>query len=173
MLFPNISLKFFVYDMIDVFSFPTEEVKMIYDKYDIRKCYMYLNLTDRESCLCFFNFICSRRQRVKKFNFWDFKTIKNCRNIRCFWTILVSIWNTQRKHEKTNEIYEIEKINNASICTIAVNPKEHFEKFKNRTLNKKHKGVRRETKGINFESYAERIATLKEPDKESNKKQIV
>ena len=69
MLFPNISLKFFVYDMIDVFSFPTEEVKMIYDKYDIRKCYMYLNLTDRESCLCFFNFICSRRQRVKKFNF--------------------------------------------------------------------------------------------------------
>ena len=33
--------------------------------------------------------------------------------------------------------------------------------------------MRRETKGINFESYAERIATLKEPDKESNKKQIV
>ena len=52
--------------------------------------------------------------------------------------------------------YEIGKINNASICTIAVNPKEHFEKFKNRTLNKKHKGVGRETKEMNLK------VTLKE-----------
>ena len=39
--FAKISLKSFVYDMIDVFfSFPTEEVKMIYDKYDITKRYI-------------------------------------------------------------------------------------------------------------------------------------
>ena len=32
--------------------------------------------------------------------------------------------------------------------------------------------MRRDTKGMNFETYTERIATLKEPDGERNKKQI-
>ena len=35
-------------------------------------------------------------------------------------------------------LYEIENISGANISTIAINPKERFEKFKNRTLNKKH-----------------------------------
>ena len=70
-------------------------------------------------------------------------------------------------------LYEIENISNANICTIAVKPKEYFEKFKNRTLNKKHKGVRWDTKEMNFESYAERIATLRECDNDRNEKQIV
>ena len=29
-------------------------------------------------------------------------------------------------------LYEIENIDNVNICTIAVNPKEYFEKLKNR-----------------------------------------
>ena len=33
---------------------------------------------------------------------------------------------------------------------IAVNPKEYFEKRKNRSINKKHKGVRRDTVRMNF-----------------------
>ena len=33
--------------------------------------------------------------------------------------------------------------------------------------------MRRDTKGLNLESYAGRIATLREPDNERNKKQIV
>ena len=31
LMFAKISLKSFVYEMTDVFCFPTEEVKMIYD----------------------------------------------------------------------------------------------------------------------------------------------
>ena len=46
--------------MINAFYFPTEEVKMIYDKYDIIKCYMYLNLTDTES---FYDFSISSAKR--------------------------------------------------------------------------------------------------------------
>ena len=42
-------------------------------------------------------------------------------------------------------LYETESIDNQSICTIAIKPKEYFEKFKNRKTNKKHKGVRRDT----------------------------
>ena len=48
------------------------------------------------------------------------------------------------------------------IIQITVNPKEYFKKFKNRSVNKKLKGVRRDTPGMNFESYAERIKVLRE-----------
>ena len=51
-------------------------------------------------------------------------------------------------------LYEIESINNENICTIAVNPKEYFETFKNKKINKKHKGVRTDTQGMDFERYA-------------------
>ena len=44
--------------------------------------------------------------------------------------------------KKQMGLYEIENISNAKICMIAVNPKEYFEKIQNRTLNRKHKGVR-------------------------------
>ena len=74
------------------------------------------------------------------------------------------------KLKKQMGLYEIENIDNANICTIAVNPKEYFEKLKNRLINKKHKGVRRDTPGMNFESYAERINVLKEIGNEKNEK---
>ena len=68
-------------------------------------------------------------------------------------------------------LYEIENINNQNICTIAVNPNEYFEKFKDRKIDKKHKGVRKDTHGMNFESYAMRINTLSEvDDKKEDKK---
>ena len=48
-------------------------------------------------------------------------------------------------------LYEIENISNGNICKI----------------------VRRDTKGMNFESYAKRIETLKKSDGVRNKKRIV
>ena len=68
-------------------------------------------------------------------------------------------------------LYETENINNPNICIIAVNPKEYFGKFKNRSINQKHKAVRRDTPGMNFESYTERIKVLREVDSvRANKK---
>ena len=58
-------------------------------------------------------------------------------------------------------LFEIESIDNQNICKIAVNPKEYFEKFKDRNINKKHKGVRRDTVGMDFERYASRIKDLR------------
>ena len=46
--------------------------------------------------------------------------------------------------------------------TIAVNPKEYFEVFKNKAINKKHKGVKRSTPGMDFESFASRIMDARE-----------
>ena len=78
------------------------------------------------------------------------------------------IYNADTK--KVMGLCEIENINNQNICTIAVNPKEYFEKFKDRKINKKHKGVRKDTQGMNFESYAMRINTLREVDDKKEEK---
>ena len=72
--------------------------------------------------------------------------------------------------KKQMGLYEIENINNKNICTIAINWKEYFEKFKNRSINKKHKGIRHDSPGMNFESYAYRIKVLKEVNSECAKK---
>ena len=36
-------------------------------------------------------------------------------------------------------LYKIQSIDNANIITIAVNPKEYFEKYRDKTVNKKQK----------------------------------
>lgn len=46
------------------------------------------------------------------------------------------------KLKKQVGLYEAESINNAGTITIAVNPKEHFEKYKEKTVNKKQ-GVKK------------------------------
>ena len=56
LMFAKMSLKLFVYDMIDIFCFPDDKVKGIFDKNDIGKCLLYLNLTDTDSCSMFFLF---------------------------------------------------------------------------------------------------------------------
>ena len=48
--------------------------------------------------------------------------------------------------------------NQVGLCkTIAVNPKEYFEKYGDNNINKKHKGLKKDPSGISFESYADRI----------------
>ena len=65
-------------------------------------------------------------------------------------TILDAIWRSKKRVEQVG-LYEVENINNANILTIAVNPKEYFEKHKDYSVNKKHKGVKRNTPGMDFE----------------------
>ena len=36
------------------------------------------------------------------------------------------------------------------MITIAGNHKEYFEKYKNKAINKKHKGMRKDTAGVTF-----------------------
>ena len=49
-MFAKFSLKCFVYGIMNVFSFPNEGVRAIYDQHDIEKCFLYLNLNDTDSC---------------------------------------------------------------------------------------------------------------------------
>ena len=58
LMFSKTSIHSFVFDLIDVFLFPDEIVKKIYEQYEIQKCFLSQNLTDAESTSLFFIFIC-------------------------------------------------------------------------------------------------------------------
>ena len=87
LMFPKLSIKSFVYDMIDVFCFPNEEIQQIYDCYQIERCFLYQNLTDTDSTSLFFNFICKLdcsvpESEIKKNFFRMFEQIKNLKQVR-------------------------------------------------------------------------------------------
>ena len=66
LIFSKVSVKSFVYDMINVFMFPKAEMQKIYDKYQINCCYLNQNLTDADSTSLFFVFICDLQCNVKE-----------------------------------------------------------------------------------------------------------
>ena len=51
-----------------------------------------------------------------------------------------------------------------------MNPKEYYEKFNNHSDNKKHKGLKKSTGGMDFDSYSARLSDLNDFSKESIKK---
>ena len=61
LMFAKVLLKSFVYDLIDDFYFPTEEVRKIYNQSSFIKYYLCMNLTNADSCSMCFNFICKNR----------------------------------------------------------------------------------------------------------------
>ena len=67
-----------------------------------------------------------------------------------------------KKIKKQVELHEIESINNPNILTISMNPKEYFEKYRDKRINKKHKGLKRDTPGMDFQAYSSRLSFLHE-----------
>ena len=57
-------------------------------------------------------------------------------------------------------MYETERIDNPCYVTLAVNPKEYFEFFQDYSSNKKHKGIKKGSRGMEFSKYANRIKSL-------------
>ena len=93
LMFAKVFLKSFVYDIKDVFSFPDENVKAVYNQYEIEKCYLYLNLANTDSCSMFFVFICSldcdvKEREFRKIMFQISKKSKIAKQLDCaddFW----------------------------------------------------------------------------------------
>ena len=65
-MFSIVSVKSFVYDLIDIFVFPTDEIKKIYQKYKVNQCYLDQNLTDTDSTSIFFIFIYDLKCNVRE-----------------------------------------------------------------------------------------------------------
>ena len=83
--------------------------------------------------------------------------------------------NAQNKKLKEQvSLYEIENTGNTNILTIAINPKKYFEKCKDFSINKKNKGLKKYTPGMDFEArktcYAALILFWKQTNKKWTKK---
>ena len=172
-MFSKVSIKSFVYDLIDVFMFPNEEIQKLYQQYQVNRCYLYQNLTDNQnltdtsSTSMFFVFICDLNSCVsedkaqniifdvmiksKIFDRLDlsaeFYEQFNCRN---------------EDLRKQVGLLEIESIDKPIVITIALNPKEYYERFIDHSDNKKHKGLKKSTPGRDFDSYSNHLSDLTE-----------
>ena len=134
------------------------------------------NLTYTDTTSIFYVFICNLSCSV------DEKTARNVVfevliKFKVFSRLDLSgnLWeqfNVQNKVlKKEVGLYEVENINNANILAMAINPKEHFEKYKDYSINKKHKGQKKKS-GMNFEAYSERLAIPHEYCFENKPKKI-
>ena len=169
LMFAKLSLKSFIYDMINVFCFPDAEIGQIYDFYQIEKCFLYQNLTDTDSTSLFFSFICKLdcsvlESEARKIIFYCMKKSKIAQRLYVFDSFWKEFEMHNPKTKKEMGLCEAESIDNPNICIIAINPKKYFEKFRDRNINKKHKGVTRDAPGMNFEIYTSRIAPLRSTD---------
>ena len=67
-------------------------------------------------------------------------------------------------------LYEFENIEHGIICSVNVNPKEYQELYGIMyDTNKKHKGVQKGTKGMDFDNYANRILSLNDVRESTNR----
>ena len=166
-MFKKVSIKSFVYDLIDIFMFPNQEIKEIYKKYQVEKCYIYQNVTDKDCTSILFVFICDLRCSVSEkdpsniiFEVMlkskifdrldlsaDFYEQFNCRN---------------EKLIKRVRFFEVENIDKPNIITIALNPRKYYERFIDHSDNQKHKGIKKSMPGMDFHAYCNRLSDLTE-----------
>ena len=116
-----------------------------------------------------FNFICKldcsvRESDARKIIFECMKNSKIAQRLDVSDVFWEQFDMQKTKTRKEMGLYEVENIDNPNICTIVINPKEYFEKFKDRNTNKKHKGLRRDASAMSFENYATRVAPLRSID---------
>ena len=166
LMFSKVSLKSFVYDIIDIFCFPDDEVKEIYAKHEIKKCFIYLILTDTNSCSLQFTFITNLSSKISEEDarnlIFEILILKKCERLDTSHEFYESFACRNKSTKKQVGLYEVESIDNANLVTIAVNPKEYYEVFKSKAINKKHKGIKKTTTGVDFISFASRIMDEKE-----------
>ena len=155
LMFAKISIQSFNYDLTDVFMFPNAETKKIYDKYKIIQCNLVQNLTGTNSMFLTFIFICEPTCDVSE---------QDSRNIIFEVTVQNEIlerldvsddfWQQfgvpNKALKKQVGFYEIKNLNKPNIITIAINPKEYFEKHINKSIKKKYKGVKNGMPGMDL-----------------------
>ena len=57
-------------------------------------------------------------------------------------------------------MFEIENIDKPNVITIALNPKEYYERLIDHTDNKKHKGLKKSTPDMDVDSYSNCLSDL-------------
>ena len=139
----KVSIKSFVYDLIDVFMFPNQEIQEIYQTYQVEKCYLYQKLIDKDSTSVFFVFICNLKCSVseEKARNIIFEVLLKSKIFDCLDLSAEFCGKFNCRNENLRKkvgFFEIENIDKPNVITIALNPKEYYERFFNHSDNKKH-----------------------------------
>ena len=128
-MFSKVSIKNFVYDLIDAFMFPNEEIKKIYAEFKVDRCYLCQNLTDIDSTSIIFVFICDLKCSIGERKSRDI-IFRVMITSKIFERLDLSddFWDQfgvqNKKLKKQVKLFETESINKANVITIALNPKE-------------------------------------------------
>ena len=126
-MFAKLSLKSFIYQLAEVFTFPDEIVRAIYDKYQIKRVLVYHILTNTNSTAI--QFVISSvdsmftKPLVRDIIFEVFsKTslVDRFDKSEDFWKKF-NVYDAS--NQKVLGLYEVESINDPCIVTLAVNPK--------------------------------------------------
>ena len=166
-MFAKLSLKSFIYLLIAMLTFPEEHpiVSKIYDKYDIEGIMCYHVLTDTDSTSIQFVIVSDPTSTYPECDVRDISfEIFSSTEIRDRFDKCDKFWKQFGVHclqnQKVLGLCEVEHIDDPCYVTLAVNPKEYFEYFKSDNVNKKHKGIKKGSAGMEYENYAERIKPL-------------
>ena len=142
LMFSKVSLRSFVYDIIDTFSFPDDELIEIYNRHDIIKVFIYLILTDTDSCSLQLILINKLTSTISENEARDliFKILlqKLGDRLDTSHEFFDRFSCRDESIKKKVGLYEVESIDNANLVTIAANPKEYIEIFKTKDLDKKY-----------------------------------
>ena len=169
----KIFLASFLYDCVDTFCFPNEKTQAIYARHKTIKVLPYLLMTDTDSRSLEFIIIaedsCDSREREMRDillkMFLDNDTHKRLDLCNEF---LEQFDQRNLAVRKQVGLCAFENIEHGIVCAICVNPKEYLEFYVILfDINKKQKGVKRGTNGMNFEKYARRILTIAAEARES------
>ena len=168
LMFAKLSLKSFIYSLVELLlHFPEENpiVAEIYRKYDIDEVLCYQVLTDTDSTSIQFIIVSDAATSYPECDARDILLeIFSKTEIRERFDKSNEYWKRFKAYnpdeQKNLGLYDVEHIDDPCYVTLAVNPKEYFEYFKSELINKKHKGIKKDARGMEFENYAERIKPL-------------
>ena len=161
-MFPKLSLVSFIYEVLETFCFPEENVGEIFKKYGIKRVEINHILADTNSTSLKFLFISDPNSETPENQFRDIifevittsKIHKRFDSLHEFW----DKFNLRKEYKRKKLGYsEIEHIDSPCILTIAANPKEYFEMFEDKGINKKHKGIKKGSSRLGFENVSQRI----------------
>ena len=167
LMFAKLSLKSFIYSLVELFSFPEENpiVAKTYDKYEIEQMLCYQVLTDTDSISQQFIIVSEPASTYPGCNVRDILfDIFSYTEIRHRFDKFDEFWRRFGVHCPQNQkvfgLYEVEHIDDPSYVTLAINRKEYLEYFKSEKVNKKHKSIKKGIRGMEYENFAERIKPL-------------
>ena len=163
LMFAKTSIQSFNYDVINVFVFLDSVVQEIYNRKQIKKCLLLQNLTDTDSTSLTFLFICYQsctltEMEVRNLIFKVMLKSKLVERLDVSDDFYAQFNAQNKKFKKQVGLYEVESINNPNIITVAIDPKEYFEQYKDYSINKKAKGIRRDTEGTTLEPYIDKLS---------------